>query len=128
MIKKTWFLFLILGYFILNFAGVYTEKYAVQRPDGGVSIVYYFPGSNDTLDDVLRSQGLDNLPIAIVKDSDLPATREFREAWVKQGSKIREDAVKKQEIIAEETQKQEEKQAVLEKLKISEEEFEKINV
>lgn len=125
-IKKSWFLFLILGAFLLNFGGVDTENYAVERPDGGITVVYYVPGSEDSLDDVLRDMSLSGFPISKVKKSDLPPTREFRNTWTKLGKRIVEDGDKKIEIIQEKERKESKKQAVLSKLKISEEELDVI--
>lgn len=97
--KKLVLLFLLI--FPFNLYAKDTEKYMVQRPDGGVSIVQYIPGSHDSLTDVLRELGFSNYPITAITDSDLPKDRTYREAWKKSGLKVIEDETKKEEIISE---------------------------
>lgn len=102
------------------------ESYAVERADGGVSIVHYYENSSDTLDKVLKDVGLEGRPFRRVQASDLPQTREDRNFWTLQGGKVVVDAAKKQAAEDAEAAKEAEREAVLEKLKISKEEFEKL--
>lgn len=106
---------------------VYADTYAVDRADGGVSIINYNEGSKDTLQDVIHDLGFDGRPVKRVSASDLPSTREDRKYWTLQGNKVVVDTAKKQVAEAEKAAKEAEKDAVLAKLKISRAEFEKLN-
>jgi len=118
---------LILFFFILIskicFANVQTEKYVVEKPDGSVVVVHYFPGSSDTIFDVLRANGFEGLPTVKIKDSDILASREDRKYWKRSGDKIIVDQIKKQKDLTLESQQTAKKEAVLGKLKISEQEL-----
>lgn len=105
-------------------SAVYAEEnevYIVDLPDGGVSVVYYFPGSEDTIEDVLKSQGKGGYPFRRLQGA-LPA-REDRDAWVRKGKKIVVDIDKKEEKVAEREKRKADKAAALAKLKISEKEL-----
>lgn len=123
MIKKILILVLICT---PVYAEVSTERYAVEKPDGKVAVAYYIPGSKDTLEEFLKSNGLYGLPFSRVKDSDI-RDRSDRNFWVKEGKAIAVDTEKKAEIEEENQAKESEKEAILEKMKISKEEFEKLN-
>lgn len=96
-----------------------TELYAVARADGGVSIVQYIPGSNDSLTDVLTELGFAGRPVYEIKTKDLPA-REDREFWTIESGKLKVDNAKKAEKLAEKASKDAKKDAVLTKLGITE--------
>ena len=104
------------------------DTYAVQRDDG-VSVVYYNPGSQKSLDQVLKDSGLEGKPVKKISKDDLPS-REDRAFWVFNdvpvGKKIKVDTVKKQAEEAKKAAEEAERNAVLEKLKISKEELEKV--
>lgn len=114
--------------FLFGFCSVsYADTYAVDRSDGGVSIINYNEGSKDTLQEVIHDLGFDGRPVKRISASDLPSTREDRKYWTLQGNKVVVDAAKKQVAEAEKAAKEAEKDAVLAKLKISKAEFEKLN-
>ena len=73
-----------------------SELYLVERPDGGVSVLQYFPGSKDSLQDVLRDMGFSGYPIERISKNDLPTNRADRKYW-KRGvlNKIEIDTAKK---------------------------------
>lgn len=120
--RKLIFLFIFLFAVKNSWADVSTEKYAVKKPDGSVVVVLYEPSSRDSLTDVLRSAGLSQYPVIGIKESDYKSDRSDRDFWTMQGRSIVTDEVKKQEAEEIETAKKEEKQAVLDKLKITQEE------
>lgn len=121
--KKIIFLILLTTIPSIAYAG----RYLVEKPDGSVTVVEYVEGSKDSLSDVLDSFGLQGLPIDALNPGDLPATRIDRKYWKKNpvpiGSKVIIDTVKKNADLALEAKKQAEKDAVLLKLKISEDEL-----
>ena len=121
-------LFLSIIFLSLQGSAKAEELYAVENPDGSVVIVNYQGGSNDSLNDVLRDFGLTGLPITGIKRSDIPVDRSDRKFWKLTGKSIAVDSVKKQDFENEKALKEQEKEAVLSKLKISKEEFEKLNV
>src|ERR1041385_1876732 len=94
--RKIIFGLLFLG-FCQNAFAVNTDKYIVQRPDGGVSIVTYIQGSNKSLENVLRDFGFDGYPVSPLKDGDLPKDRTDRNSWTRLGSKVIVDPAKKAE-------------------------------
>lgn len=104
------------------------EAYLVERPGGGVSIVNYKPGGKDSLSDVLHSFGFDNYPIKALKEEDIPPTKEDRNFWIKDAvtKKVVVDFAKKQAEQRAQIQAEDEAEAILAKLKITKEEFEKI--
>jgi hypothetical protein len=104
-----------------------SEKYAVERPDGGVSIIHYQPSSSEPIEEVIHSLGFDGLPIRKVNDSDIPSERTDRKYWTVLGKKIVVDTATKQADLDAKAQKQAQKEAVLVKLKITQAELEKIN-
>lgn len=118
-------LFLLLGS-MCSKALYAVESYAVERTDGGVSIVNYFEGSNDTLDDVLRDIGLSGRPIERISKADMPADRTDRNFWKLSGKKVVVDTVKKQAALDAKAQKDAEADSVLSKLKISRQEAQKL--
>lgn len=92
--KKFLFIFLLLS--TACYADVSTQKYAVKKPDGSISIVYYINGSSDSLDKVLKDSGLSGLPIYSIKESDFPLDRSDRKYWTITNGTITIDTVKKQ--------------------------------
>ena len=109
--------------FLLFSATAYADMYAVERPDGSVSVVNHIGG--DSLEDVLGELGFSGYPIIRISASDLPP-REDRSFWafndIPVGKKLKVDSVKKAQKEAEKQAKEAEKDAVLTKLKISREE------
>ena len=126
--KKLIFVFFIV--FSSNVYNIYADTYAVERPDGGVSIIYYNEGASDSLESVINDLGFKGFPIKKVDVSDLPPDRSNRKYWklndIPVGKKIIIDSVKKQVDLDAQAQKEIEKDAVFTKLKISRAEFEKI--
>lgn len=108
----------------------FDDKYIVEKPDGSVAIVYYNSTGGKSLGQVLQDQGLLGLPIDVLRDSDLPADRSDRKYWrmnkVPVGKKIKIDTVAKEQDALKEQQSEEDRQAVLTKLKITKEEFERL--
>lgn len=100
------------------------EIYRVERPDGGVSIIYYRVGAKDSLYDVIQSFGFSGFPIKRINASDIPPKTD-RDFWmvdpVTKKIVVNEDAKKEKEdqIQADEDQKKE----VLSKLKITQSEL-----
>lgn len=90
------YLFLIL--FLSFSVNAYADSYAVQRDDGGVTLVHYIEGSSDSLADVLTELGLMGKPIIRIEESDLPP-RSDRDYWefndVPIGKKLRVNTAKK---------------------------------
>lgn len=90
---KKLFLFLLLMSPSLLFA----DMYAVEREDGGVSIINYYGG--EPLEKIVKELGFWGLPITKVSSEDLPDTKEDREFWkmndLPWGDKIKVDSVKK---------------------------------
>lgn len=115
----------LLFLFIFGFCSIaHAETYAVDRADGGVSIISYNESASDTLQDVVRDLGFEGRPIKRISESDIPASREDRDSWTVQGKKIVIDTDKKQAREAAKAEKEAEKDAVLAKLKISKKEAE----
>ena len=105
-------------------------QYLVEKPDGSVAIVGYNTKSkNDSLKDVIDSLGYTGYPISLIRASELPS-RSDREFWKKNdvpiGDKVIIDEVKKAQKEAEKASEKTARDAVLTKLKITEEEFKKI--
>jgi len=96
------------------------ETYAVKHPTGEVSIVYYIEGSQDSVEDVLKSSNLSGLPAVKVDSVDIPADRADRKYWKVQGSKVVIDGLKKAE---DQTKKAAEKNEKLQLLKMTEEQY-----
>lgn len=126
MIKKILIVSIFLFPFLAN-AEIQTEKYMVERPDGGVSIVYYIPDSGKSLNDVLAAQGYENYPVYAIAQTDIPTDRSDRNYWKRSGGKIVVDPEKKQADLDIKNQKQAEKDAILAKLKISDQELDTLN-
>lgn len=122
--KKILLLLLLFG--SSAYADVQTDKFLIEKPDGSVVILYYVPGSFDTLSEVVKSMGLDGLPIQRVSESDIPKDRSDRDYWRKGiFGKIEIDSIKKQADIDSKSAKESESDAVFEKLKITKDEFKK---
>lgn len=101
----------------------FSKNYLVEKPDGSVAVIQYVEGSNDSLMDVIHANGFDGYPIEELNVTDIPQTREDRKYW-KKGlvSKIEIDQDKKDADLLKTQQDLAEKAAVLEKLKITEDE------
>lgn len=104
----------------------HAESYAIKKPDGTVAIANYFNGSHDTLEDFLRANGLDKLPRFQVTEKELPS-KEDRKYWDISSGRVVVDSSKKQADLDLKAQEESEKQDVLEKLKLTDEEFDKLN-
>ena len=127
-IKKMKLIILLLLFWSFNAYAAEVEKYVVEKPDGSVVVIHYLVGSHDSLEEIVDQLVYTGLPITRVNDSDFPASRADREFWKFSpvGKKIQIDTVKKAEKEAEQAQEEAEKAIVLEKLKITAEEFEKL--
>jgi len=113
---------------ICSFAwAVDVDRYAVEREDGGVSIVSYVKGSTKSFEKVLEDNGLSGRPITALSDADIPKTRADRKYWKMSGKKIVINEFEKQEDLLKAQQLESDKTAILEKLKISKEEYAKLN-
>ena len=102
---------------ILFSVPAYAEMYAVERPDGGTSIIYYQEGSNDSLESVINDLGFKGFPIKKITPSDLPPDRSNRKYWkvneIPIGKKIMIDSNKKQADEAAQQSTEARKRAVL---------------
>lgn len=103
------------------------ELYAVEKPDGSVSVINYYGG--EPLINIINDLGFAGYPIRRITKADLP-DRADREVWafndVPIGKKLKVDTVKKAQKKAEKAAKEAEREAVLLKLKISKDEFKKL--
>jgi len=112
---------IITGLGILFICGnCFAEMYSVDRDDGGVSIIHYKEGSRDSLDDVIKELGFEGMFIRRI--TEIPNDRSDREFWAMSGKKIVIDNVKKQASINEKLNERMKRDAVLNKLKLSEDE------
>lgn len=120
--------FLIL-FLVLSLDAVASE-YIVEKPDGSIVIVHHNDAAIQTIEETLQENGLSGLPVTRIKQSDIPydpAERVDRNHWKRGFSKkIEVDSAKRQAAADAKAAKEAEKDAILEKLKISREEFEKI--
>jgi len=118
--------FLIL--LLLISSPVFAEIYVVEREDGGVSIVNYFEGSEDSLADVLKDNGLLGRPIRKLNPGDLPESREDRKYWKVDlvTKKVVVDQAKKTADQVKKIEEEEEKQVILDKIGVTETEIEKV--
>lgn len=103
---------------------LYAEKCAVQRPDGGITVIEYIDGSSDSISDVLSEFGYDGKECVQVKS--IPSNRKDREFWKIEGNSIVVDSIKKQEKAVRDAEESLSRDAVLDKLKISKDEFIKL--
>jgi len=108
-------LILLISLFISHDA--FAELYAVQREDGGVSVINYLEGSKDTLEDVVKQLGYWGRPIHRIKPSDLPSDRTDRKYWtinhVPFGKKIKIDNSEKEKDEAKKAQVEQRKRELL---------------
>jgi len=95
------------------------ELHAIDRADGGVTIVNYNTEANDTLEDVIRDMGFAGRPRVSITRSDIPTDRSDRAHWKIQGNRVVVDQVKKAAAQAAEAQKEGKKNAALAKLGIT---------
>lgn len=122
---KKLFILISLSFCLNAYADQPTDKFVIEKPDGTVAIVHYLQGSGRSLENILEEQGLSNFPIYQISDSELnKLDRKDRKYWKKKGNKIVVDTDMKLEDLNAETAKEEAKEAVLKKLKISKEEAE----
>ena len=125
IMKKLLFLAILCVLFCSNLHA--EELYSIENPDGSVTILNYLGG--ESLTDVLKSMGLEGRPIKKISRTDLP-DRADRNFWkmndVPIGKKIIVDENKKSEKEAEDSAKETERQAVLDKLKINDSELEQL--
>lgn len=109
--------FFLIPYALILDAQVETELYAVERPDGGVSIIHYIPGSGDSLESVVNELGFSGFPIKRITKNDLPQDRTDRKYWkmnpVPIGKKIEIDTAKKTADETAKAAKEERKRALL---------------
>jgi len=101
------------------------ERYAIDNPDGSLTIAYYIPGSNDSLEEFLYSVGLSGLPIT--KITEMPEDKKDRSAWKRNGSRIVVDPIKKQSESEAKAQKQAKQDLILAKLKITKADLKEFN-
>ena len=106
----------------------HAEIYAIEKNDGTIEITEsYIPGG---VEKHIKQYGLENNKTKLIKTSDLPPDRTYRDAWVFNdspvGKKIMVDQQKKKAIDDAKTAKQNEKQAIFTKLGVSEEELKKV--
>lgn len=97
---------------------VSAERYMVEKPDGGVAIVYV---EGESIESVLEKNQMTGWDYREINDEDIPASRADRNYWkFDSGSKkVVVDTAKKAQV---EQEKSAKKEAVLAKLKITEQE------
>lgn len=101
------------------------ERYAVKNPDGSVRILVYQGGIKDSFDDFLKSVGAYGLPIIAISNSE-DSDKKDRDYWTLVNGHLTIDQFKKQADIDAKAAKKAKKDAVLSKLKITEQEFEEL--
>lgn len=107
-----------------------------ERADGGVSITYFddrdmakygFTDEDQFIAMMVAKLRPDfDADPTLINKSDIPVDKKDREHWSLKNNKVEADQVKKQAKESAKAQKESEKAAILAKLKISKEEFEKI--
>lgn len=102
------------------------EYFAVENPDGSIKSVCYVSGSSDSLGDVLASIGVTNEKVEKVHPADLHLLSENVKNLKFQGKRIVVDQEKKNQEEIEKQDREAEREAVLAKLRITKEEFEKL--
>lgn len=107
---------------LLISTSAYAEKYITEK-DGEFWITDYV-GGNKPIEQVLEEIGAKDASVFQVPESKLPKVDP--EYWMANGKKIVVDEGKKQDAEELKAQKKAEKKAILEKLNISAEEFEKV--
>lgn len=100
------------------------ESYVVEKPDGSVAIHSYNLSARDSLMETLEDAGLGGLPFHKVTADDLPKTKEDRDYWRKAGRQVAVDKALKQQAEQANQQLEQARQAVLDKLGVTEEEIE----
>jgi len=113
------FIFAAALFFICH--NCFASTYAVSKPDGSISIVYYNDGSSKSIDKVMNDLGFGGLPYSEL--SSIPESRTDRKFWILKNGNIEIDHVKKQAQTDANLLEQAKKEAVLSKLKITKEEF-----
>lgn len=104
-------------------AAVDTEQYLVSKPDGSVSVISYVPGSDKSLPEVISDLGYTGYVIKPISFTDIPKSRKDRKYWKANNGKIDIDTTKKQADIDAAVAVKAKKDAVLQKLKITEAEW-----
>lgn len=101
------------------------ELYRVERPDGVVSIVHYKSGSQKSLSEALNSFGFSGFPVKKISLSDISTDRTYRNFWAVDPvtRKIAVDQDKKKQFLDAKAAEESQRQAILDKLKISESEL-----
>lgn len=104
-----------------------TKSIVWQRADGGMSITSY--DEKDDYDKIIEKHITSNSGTILgITDGiiEKPATREHRDCWKLNGSKIEVDQVKLNEKLSKAEEKLNKRSVILSKLKISEEELKEI--
>ena len=100
------------------------DKYVIEDLDGSITYLQYNPSSKDTLQDVLKdsgNQGKTYHKVSAVPDTD-------RKYWKWDGSQVVIDNTKKQADIDKKADDEAERQAILDKLGVTKDEWSKLNV
>jgi hypothetical protein len=109
--------------FILGICGTcFADTYAVEKPDGSVSIANYFENSSDSVEKFMDDSGFAGLPFYKIGPSTLPS-REDRDFWQVKDGKVSVNEVKKQAYIDQLAIKKQKKLAVIQKIGITEKEY-----
>lgn len=121
---------LILALFFLGFCFPLhaNDCYVFENPDGSIRVTQYIDGSADSMQDVVREIGAEGLPVTKISCQDIPKNKQDRKAWRMNPvtKKIVIDPVAKADADAAKAAKEAAREAVLAKLKITKEEFEKL--
>lgn len=73
------------------------KKYILERSDGGVSILTYL-GGDKSVEKVISEQPYEVVSYREVEETELPASRAFRDAWEVKEAKVVENYGKSVEI------------------------------
>lgn len=98
-----------------------TPRSGEKAPDG------FSPASIDQIANYTLSKRGDAISgYVVIDESDMPQSKENRSCWKLNGNKVEVNHVKAQKILNEKLQKEESKNLILSKLKITKEELNKI--
>lgn len=95
----------------------------IYELDGKVCVVHPVLSNGLTIEQIAEKDVPSGASYQIVEDSAVPTSREHRNEWKLNGNKVAVDQVKVDAKLAKEAEKSPKKQALLAKLKITEEEL-----
>ena len=102
------------------------DIYVVEKPDTTLAIIHKIKGSKDTIQDILKELKYEGLPYHKIKRSDVEVDAEDKNFRKWDNGKVVLDPVKKQQWEDKKAEKENKKKDVLQKLGISEKEWEEL--